>query len=66
MSLEVLDPASFAGALEVLHVAAAAAPLGEPDPLQVEHLEDEERDDPREQLSLRKDVHRPKLPTPAA
>jgi hypothetical protein len=64
--LEVLDPAAFAGALEVLLAAAPAAPLGEPDPLEVQDLEDEERDYPGDELGLRKDVHRPKLHAPTA
>ena len=47
-------------------MAAPAAPLGEPDPLEVEDLDDEERDDPGEQLGAGKDVHRRKLPPAAA
>src|SRR5438034_11654614 len=64
--LEVLDPAAFAGALEVLLVAPPAAPLGEPDPLEVEDLGDEERDDPGEQLGAGEEVHGRNLPRGAA
>lgn len=47
-------------------MAAPAAPLGEPDPLEVEDLGDEERDDPGEQLGAGEDVHGLKLPPGAA
>ena len=65
-ALEVFSPATGSVALEVLHLAAAAAPLGEPDPLEVQHLEDDQRHDPRHQLGLGKDVHSGKLPARSA
>jgi hypothetical protein len=48
--LEEHQPAGgrAAGAVLVLHGAAAAAPVLPPDPLEVVHLEHEERDDPQE------------------
>src|SRR3954451_14735657 len=50
--LDVHDPAGRgpAGAVLVLHGAPAAIPVLPPDPLEVVHLEHEERDDPEENL----------------
>lgn len=62
VELEVLHPAARARALEVLALAAAAAPLGEPNPLQVEHLGDEERHDPGQELGAGEDVHHRNVP----
>jgi len=60
--LEVLHPAAGARALEVLALAVATAPLGEPDPLQMEHFGDEERHDPGQELGAGEDVHHRNLP----
>src|SRR5919204_182098 len=60
---EILDPAAFAGALEVLARAFPAAPFGEPDPLEVEDLDHEEGHDPGDQLGAGEDVHRSNVPS---
>src|SRR4051794_41657350 len=58
--LDVHDPAGRgpAGAVLVLHGAPAAVPVLPPDPLEVIHLEHEERDDPDENLGPRHVVQR--------